>query len=177
MKRSLLLIPALGTLLVGCENPRDLASPERLDLLAGTASIGGNVVNADSLPVAGARVVVYRVGSLPPDTTPPDTTPPDTLPPDTTGVTGVAGDFPITLLWIDSVPGDTTPPPPPPAECVTRGRPVGRARTDQGGAFLIRGLDSGIYDVRASGPRDTRGKICGAILREGQQTFVTIILN
>jgi hypothetical protein len=142
------------------------------------ASLGGTIVDLDSLPVAHARVFLHFVGPLPPDTTPPDTAPPDTVPPppDSTGRSAIVTPLPVVLAWSDSIPGDTVPPPPPPQRCGDRGQEVARARSNRNGVFQFSGLAPGVYDVRAVAPGE-RGAFCGALVRSGQSVQVTIMLT
>jgi hypothetical protein len=177
------LVSSLGILL-GVNGCSESPGPTNLDpalmaLSDISASIVGNVVTADSIPAARARVLIYLVApvppdSTPPDTVPPDTTPPDTLPPDTTGVSPTDEASVLAILASDSLPGDSTPPPPP-AQCGDRGQLVARTRSDRNGIFQVTGLAPGIYDIRGKAGAE-RGVACGAIVRSGQQVFVTLIL-
>lgn len=177
-------VSSLGILLgiTGCsESPGPTNLNPAISVLSDTwASIGGNVVTADSIPAARARVLIYLVApvppdSTPPDTVPPDTTPPDTLPPDTILVSPTDADLAMAILRSDSIPGDSTPPPPPPAGCGDRGRLVERTRSDRNGIFHVAGLRPGIYDIRAEAEAG-KGAVCGVIVRRGQQVFVTLML-
>ena len=143
---------------------------------ASTVTLSGQVVDADSLPAQRARILLYFLGPVPPDTVPPDTTPPDSTPPDTLppppDTLSVTNDIVrIVLLAGDSVPGDTTPPPAP--ACGDRGELVSRSRTDGDGFFQISQLVPGVYDVRASAGGQT-GLVCGLIVRDSM--FVAVML-
>ena len=180
MPRSIPAIVSSLGILLGTTGCNDSPAPTSLDhaFLASadsSGSIGGNVVNSDSLPVARARVLFFLVGPVPPDSSPPDTTPPDTLPPDTTRVSPAGVSLDLAGLKIDSIPGDSTPPPPP-ARCGDRGQLVARTRSDRDGNFQTTGLAPGVYDVRAE-TESGRGAVCGVILRGGQQAFVSIMLS
>jgi hypothetical protein len=174
-------------LLAGCgntlDNEIDLATLSALS--SPTSSISGNLVGLDSLPVSRGKVHIYLVGtvppdSIPPDSTPPDSTPPDSIPPDSTppdsiGASPAANAALVGMFRIDSVPGDSTPPPPP-ARCGELGTLVAQAQSDESGFFHVSGLGSGIYDIRAR-TRDSRGSLCGVIVRDSQQVNVTILLK
>jgi hypothetical protein len=143
---------------------------------ASTVTLSGQVVDADSLPAQRARILLYFLGPVPPDTVPPDTTPPDSTPPDTLppppDSLGATNDIiRIVQLSGDSVPGDTTPPPPPP--CGDRGELVSRSRADGDGFFQVSQLAPGVYDVRASAEGQT-GQVCGQIVRDSM--FVAVML-
>jgi hypothetical protein len=183
MKRTYtLLISSLGILLAtGCNESPGPSKIERFILnvadTSALASISGNIVNADSLPVSGSRVLVHLVGPVPPDSTPPDSVPPDTLPPDTTGLSRIAYDLPTTMFRDDSIPGDSTPPPPPPpTRCGDRGQLVARTRSDRNGNFQVVGLAAGIYDIRVEAGGQ-RGAVCGVIIRAGQQLFISVMVT
>lgn len=191
MPRSIIAVASSLGILLAAAGCQDSPAPTSLEhaLLASadsSGSIGGNVVNKDSLPVAEARVIFYLVGPVPPDSTPPDSTPPDStppdsippdsLPPDSTGVAPTVQPLLLAIFRGDSIPGDTTPPPPPPPSgCGDRGEPVARTRSDGNGRFQVSGLAPGIYDVRAGGEAG-RGAVCGVIVRSGQPVFVTLIV-
>lgn len=170
MQRTLTaLLSSLAIVLtVGCNESSPPAGLSNSLVLADSGSSGtirGQVVGIDSLPVQGARVLVYRVGPVPPDTVPPDSTPPDTI------GTAAPGTF-----RIDSVPGDSVPPPPPPqGHCGDRGEMVARTRSNQEGRFRVRGLAPGVYDLRAA-EAGGRGFVCGVILRSGERLSVIIQL-
>jgi hypothetical protein len=194
MPRALtVVLPLLGCLsILGCDESRDPASPDRFGLLfqddsGGSGSLSGNLVTlSDSIPVPNAQIQVYFVGPLPPDTIPPDSIPPDTVPPDTippdsfppidtTAAFPGLADLPPGILALDTIPGDSTPPPPPPA-CGERGELVARPRSNRQGRFSVEALRPGIYDVRAR-KGNLRGIVCGVPVRNGQDTGVTIQMS
>jgi hypothetical protein len=162
-------------LLAGCGNSLDTdPDPATLSALVSNASsISGNLVGPDSLPVSRGNVHVYLAGPVPPDTIPPDSTPPDT-----TALSSAAYGAAPVALRSDSVPGDSTPPPPPPppSHCGERGTLVARTQSNEAGFFRVNGLAPGIYDIRARAG-GSRGSLCGVILRDSQQVFVTIMLS
>ena len=177
-------------LFTGCENSPSPTDQEQASILGdsvATATLSGMVVDSDSIPVR-ARVLLYFVGPVPPDTVPPDTVPPDSTPPDSTPPDSnpppppppdsLLGEV-MQLVWLsgdslpgDSIPGDSTPPPP--ASCAERGDLVGRTRADGNGLFRFEGLAPGVYDLRASAEGET-GTLCGRILRAGESVFVTVM--
>lgn len=163
----------------------------------GNSAILGKVVtlrfgrDSATVPVAGARVSVYFVDTIPSDTTgtPPDSGlvplmqfmamldsfPPDTLRPDST-----LPPPPPDTLPTDTIPPDTNPPPPPPPSgCGRTGELVGVVETDREGRFRLRGLRAGKYDLvaRADSAKGLgTGYYCGVHLLPGQRAEVTIFL-
>lgn len=161
----------------------------------GRSSIQGRVVtlrfspDSATIPVAGARVSIYLVDTIPSDTTatPPDSGmvplmqfmamldpfPPDTLRPDSTPP-------PPPPPPTDTIPPDTNPPPPPPpVGCGRTGELVGVVETNREGRFRLRGLRAGKYDLVAradSAKRLGTGYFCGVHLLEGQRAEVSIFL-
>lgn len=165
----------------------------------GASSIRGRVFtirfvpDSSYAPVAGARVSLYYVDSIPSDTTgvPPDSTmvpltqfmamldsfPQDTLrpepplPPDT---------LPTDTIPPDTIPTDTNPPPPPPpVGCGRTGELVAVVESSREGTFGFRGLRAGKYDlvVRADSARGlSGGYYCGVHLLEGQQAEVRVFV-
>jgi hypothetical protein len=165
-----------GMLAAGCRDTNDPAHAGQLDhLLASALLVGTVVVQSDSTPVPGAKVVVLLVGSIPPDSTPPDSIPPDSIPPDSTG-RGSGSPISALNFVLDSLPGDSTPPPPP-ARCGSRGTAVARTTTNTSGRFRIRGLAPGIYDIRAEAQGFGQGVACGVVVAADQETVVGIGLR
>lgn len=164
----------------------------------GNSSIQGRVITLrfapDSayVPVAGARVSVYFVDTIPSDTT--------GVPPDSglvplmqlmaqIGSPRRAGIFqpdsnvpppPPDTLPTDTLPSDTNPPPPPPpVGCGRTGELVGVVRTNHEGRFRLRGLRAGKYDLVARGDSVSglgTGYFCGVHLLAGQRAEVTIFV-
>ncbi len=161
----------------------------------GNSSIHGRVVtlrlapDSATVPVAGARVSIFFVDTIPSDTTgtPPDSgmvplmqfmamldpfPPMDTLRPD-------SGPPPPPPPPTDTIPPDTNPPPPPPAGCGRTGELVREVVADRAGTFRVRGLPAGKYDLvaRAEQGRNLQtGYFCGVHLLEGQRAEVNIFL-
>lgn len=170
----------------------------------GSASIQGRVVTmrfvpeSTFVPVAGVRVSIYFVDTIPSDTTPNDTTigpppdssmvplmqfmamldsfpPVDTLPPDSNPPPPPP---PNDTLPTDTIPPDTNPPPPPPpVGCGRTGELVGVVETNREGRFRLRGLRPGKYDLvaRADSGRGT-GYFCGVHLLPDQRAEVNIFM-
>lgn len=154
----------------------------------GGASIQGRVFTlgpaGDSAlaPVAGARVSLYLVDTLPSDTT---GTPPDTLGGPLVQFLARLDSMPSDTLRpdpppTDSIPPDTNPPPPPPpVGCGRTGDLIGVAETSREGLFRFRGLRAAKYDlvVEADAGRGRgAGYFCGVHLLPEQRVEVRIFL-
>ncbi len=166
---------------------------------SGSSAIHGRVVTmrfvpeSTFVPVAGARISVYFVDTLPSDTTgtppdssmvplmhsatrrlggfmamldsfPPDSGPPPPPPPDT--------------LPTDTIPPDTNPPPPP-IGCGRAGELLGVVETNREGRFRLRRLQAGQYDlvVQADSAKGLgAGYACGVLVRPEQRVEVNIFV-
>lgn len=175
--------------------------------LAGGSAVGGDgnstihgrvftmrfVPESTFVPVAGARVSVYFVDSLPSDTTigpPPDSgmvplmqfmamldffPPVDTFPPDS----GPPPPPPPDTLPTDTIPPDSNPPPPPPVGCGRAGELLAVVEANREGQFRFRRLRAGQYDlvVQAdSGKGLGAGYACGVLVRPEQRAEVNIFV-
>jgi hypothetical protein len=146
----------------------------------GAASVSGVIYGFTAAPdsqrfeVAGATVVLVRVGDL----APPDTGGVDTLLPPPDPDTSLTNRPVVILLGDTVVPPDTTAPPPPDPGCGP-GTTAATVVTGNDGAWQADGLEEGIYLVEVAPPAGSqlRGiEYCGYEIRNGQENQLTLYL-